>query len=124
WCANWFGGDPDLRTWIAIWETGRHFGFFLVVALAASALRTKSDMAAARIALLEHSQRLEHEVVTISEAEQRRIGQDLHDGLCQYLVALNCSARSLLGGLQKLYLYAESCSVGDLARLSQWVCGT
>ena len=59
WCANWFGGDPDLRTWIAIWETGRHFGFFLVVALAASALRTKSDMAAARIALLEHSQRLE-----------------------------------------------------------------
>ena len=44
WCANWFGGDPDLRTWIAIWETGRHFGFFLVVALAASALRTKSDI--------------------------------------------------------------------------------
>ena len=115
WCANWFGGDPDLRTWIAIWETGRHFGFFLVVALAASALRTKSDMAAARIALLEHSQRLEHEVVTISEAEQRRIGQDLHDGLCQYLAALTCSARSLQDDLQKLNLNAEAEAAGELA---------
>ena len=52
------------------------------------ALRAKSDIASARIALLEHSQRLEHEIVNISDAEQRRIGQDLHDGLCQNLAAL------------------------------------
>jgi signal transduction histidine kinase len=30
-------------------------------------------------------QRLEHEMLEISEREQRRIGQDLHDGLCQHL---------------------------------------
>lgn len=115
WCANWFGGDPGLRSWVAVWETGWHFGFFLVVALAATALRTKSDIAAARIALLEHSQRLEHEVVTISEAEQRRIGQDLHDGLCQYLAALTCSARSLQDDLQKLNLEAEAAAASELA---------
>ncbi|MFN2541412.1 MAG: sensor histidine kinase [Chthoniobacterales bacterium] len=119
WCANWFGGDPDLQSWIAIWETGRHFGFFLLVAVAAAALRTKSDIAAARIALLEHSQRLEHEIVNISEAEQRRIGQDLHDGLCQYLAALTCSARSLEHDLQKLNLSMEAKAAGELAGLLQ-----
>jgi signal transduction histidine kinase len=114
--ANWFNGDPDLRqTWIAFWETGRHFGFFLLVTWAASALRTRSDIAAARIALLEHSQRLEHEIVNISEAEQRRIGQDLHDGLCQYLAALSCSARSLQDDLEKLHLRSEAAAARELA---------
>src|SRR6185295_4575274 len=32
-------------------------------------------------------QRLEQEMLEISEREQRRIGQDLHDGLCQHLTA-------------------------------------
>jgi signal transduction histidine kinase len=119
WCANWFGGDPDLRSWIQVWETGRHSGFFLLVALTGSALRAKSDIAAARIALLEHSQRLEHEIVNTSEAEQRRIGQDLHDGLCQYLAALSCSATSLRDDLQKLHLPAEANKAGELATLLQ-----
>ena len=30
-------------------------------------------------------ERLEHEILEISEREQRRIGHDLHDGLCQHL---------------------------------------
>jgi signal transduction histidine kinase len=97
------------------WETLRHIGFFLVVAWAASALRAKNDIAAARIALLERSQRLEREIVGISEAEQRRIGQDLHDGLCQYLAALSCSATSLRNDLQELHLTAEANTAGELA---------
>ena len=32
--------------------------------------------------------RLEREIIRISEREQRRIGQDLHDGLCQELAAV------------------------------------
>jgi PAS domain S-box-containing protein len=32
--------------------------------------------------------RLEQEIIRISEREQRRIGQDLHDGLCQELAAI------------------------------------
>ena len=32
-------------------------------------------------------ERLEQEMLEISEREQRRIGQDLHDGLCQHLTA-------------------------------------
>jgi signal transduction histidine kinase len=116
WCANYFGGDPDLRTWIWMWEMSRHLGSFLVVAWIASVLRSKSDIAAARIELLEHSQRLEHEIVNIAESEQRRIGQDLHDGLCQYLAALNCSATSLRDDLKKLNLLAEATTAAELAK--------
>jgi signal transduction histidine kinase len=119
WCANRFSGDPDLHSWIQAWEMFRHVGFFLVVAWTGSALRMKSDIAAARIALLERSERLEREIVTISEAEQRRIGQDLHDGLCQYLAALSCAATSLRDDLQKLQLRAEASAAGELAGLLQ-----
>jgi signal transduction histidine kinase len=39
--------------------------------------------------------RLEREVLEISEREQRRIGQDLHDGLCQQLTGISLLGRSL-----------------------------
>ena len=101
------------------WETSRHFGFFLIVALVGSALRTKSDIAADRIALLERSRRLEREIVNVSEAEQRRIGQDLHDGLCQYLAGLTCGASSLRDDLEKLDVRAEADTASELVKLLQ-----
>ena len=116
WFANWFNGDPDLHHWIQVWEVARHIGFFLVVAWLGSAVRSKSNIAAARIALLEHSQRLEHEIVNISEAEQRRIGQDLHDGICQYLAALTCSASTLRDDLQKSGPQDSAETAAELAR--------
>jgi signal transduction histidine kinase len=87
--------------------------------LVGSALRTKSDIAADRIALLERSRRLEREVVNISEAEQRRIGQELHDGLCQYLAGLTCGASSLRDDLQKLHVPAEADTASELVKLLQ-----
>lgn len=119
WCANWYNGDPDLHSWVQAWEIFRHVGFFLVVAWAGAALRMKNDIAAARIRLLEHNQRLEHEIVNISESEQRRIGRDLHDGICQHLAALSCSAVSLRDDLQKLGLGEETKTAGELATLLQ-----
>ena len=119
WSVNWTTGDPDLHSAIAAWEVTRHVGFFLMVAVVGAALRNKSDIAAHRIALLEHSQRLEREIVNISEAEQRRIGQDLHDGLCQYLAGLTCCASSLRDDLQKLHLPTEADTADELARLLQ-----
>lgn len=117
WYANWLTGDPDLHihSWIRVWEAFRHAAFFLVVAWTGGALRAKSDIASARIALLEHSQRLEHEIVNISDGEQRRIGQDLHDGICQNLAALSCAATSLRNDLRDLHLSVESKLADDLA---------
>ena len=117
--ADWLTNDPDLRGWFKIWEITRHLSSCVVVSLIASILRQKHDSAAARIALLEHSQRLEREIVGIRDAEQSRIGQDLHDGLCQYLAALTCSATSLSDDLQKLRLKNEAEAAGELAELLQ-----
>ncbi len=39
--------------------------------------------------------RLEQEILQISELEQRRIGQDLHDGICQHLAATQLMSQSL-----------------------------
>ncbi len=117
WWADRQSGHPYLHDWVEGYETAVRLGFFLFVALAASALRAKSDEADARIALLEHSQRLEHEIVNISEQERHRIGQDLHDGLCQYLAALGCAATSLRDDLEKLRLPDEAKAAGELAIL-------
>ena len=119
WYVNWTTNDPILHSSIGAWETSRHFAFFLIVALAGSALRTKGDIAAERIALLERSRRLEREIVNVSEAEQRRIGQDLHDGLCQYLAGLTCGASSLRDDLEKLHVRAEANTASELVKLLQ-----
>ena len=46
--------------------------------------------------------RLEKEVLEIGEREQRRIGQDLHDGLGQQLTAIELMCQSLRGDLASL----------------------
>jgi PAS domain S-box-containing protein len=45
--------------------------------------------------------RLEREILQISELEQRRIGHDLHDGLCQHLAATELRAEILAQKLQR-----------------------
>lgn len=45
--------------------------------------------------------RLEQEIVEISAREQRRIGQDLHDDLCQWLAGTEFSASALAKDLEK-----------------------
>src|SRR5262249_21168955 len=38
---------------------------------------------------------LEGEILTVSDREQQRLGQELHDGLCQHLTAVAFMARSM-----------------------------
>lgn len=45
--------------------------------------------------------RLEKEILEISEREQRRIGQDLHDGLCQQLAGIEMLGQVLAQQLRK-----------------------
>ena len=65
---------------------------------------------------MERSARLEREIIRISEREQQRIGQDLHDGLCQYLAAISCAASSLRNDLQK-HSAVEAESAAEIAEL-------
>lgn len=50
--------------------------------------------------ITEHK-RLEKEVLQISELEQRRIGQDLHDGICQHLAGIEMMSQVLEQNLEK-----------------------
>lgn len=43
--------------------------------------------------------RLEQEIISISEQEQRRIGQDLHDGICQQLAGIELMSQALAQAL-------------------------
>ncbi len=63
-------------------------------------------------------ERLEQEMLDISEREQRRIGQDLHDGLCQHLTGtalaghvlaenLSAAGRSEASGARKIVELVE-----------------
>jgi signal transduction histidine kinase len=54
-------------------------------------LETVAAQAAGAIARI----RLEQQILEISDREQARIGQDIHDGLCQQLIGLAFSANSL-----------------------------
>jgi PAS domain S-box-containing protein len=55
------------------------------------ALETIAAQAAGAIARI----RLERQILEISDREQARIGQDIHDGLCQQLIGLAFNANSL-----------------------------
>lgn len=77
------------------------FVYFAVVAIGGIAAKAHLDADRERIAALERARMLEGDIVRASESEQRRIGQDLHDGLCQELAAVGCSARSLADDLRE-----------------------
>jgi signal transduction histidine kinase len=94
WLADEASGHPYSEGWPEIWETVVRLGYFLFFVVTGAAVKS-------RIELLERSRQLEQEIIRISEREQRRIGQDLHDGLCQYYAAIGCAAGSLKCNLEK-----------------------
>jgi signal transduction histidine kinase len=119
WWADLAAGHPYLHNWHEAWETIVRLGFFTFIAIGSSALKTQRTVVEARLALLEHTHKLEHEIIGISEREQRRIGQDLHDGLCQFLAGIGCAAASLKSDLSKMKLDAEAKVAEELATLLQ-----
>ena len=48
-----------------------------------------------RIEELQRAQKLERDILSAGERERERIGQDLHDGVCQTLAALDCGIECL-----------------------------
>ena len=95
WWADEKAGHPYILNWVESYNTVVRLIFFLFVVSGGRALKAQFE-------LLERTQRLEREIIKISEREQQRIGQDLHDGLCQYLAAIGCAASSLRNDLQKI----------------------
>jgi len=61
-------------------------------------LQAQYDVALARRTL---GKKLEREVLEVATLEQRRIGQELHDSLCQHLTAVAFMSRSMAERLRK-----------------------
>ncbi|MEO6473791.1 MAG: ATP-binding protein [Luteolibacter sp.] len=69
------------------------------------------------IANLTARRTMEMRIAEATEREQRRIGQDLHDGVCQHLVSVAFAAGGLQGHLESLSLESEARDAGKIATL-------
>lgn len=102
----WLGGDiavgrqfSDL--FLVGWNGTIQFVSYAVVVMLITNLRNLRGVledrvrqrAAALTREIAERERLERELLDVSEREQRRIGQDLHDGLCQHLAGTALAAQ-------------------------------
>jgi PAS domain S-box-containing protein len=66
---------------------------------------------------IERRKGLEGEILTVSDREQQRLGQELHDGLCQHLTAVAFMSRSIAMRLKNHRVI----EVGDIEKIAQLV---
>lgn len=96
--ANYYSHSYDTisaYTWAAL----NRWVYLTFVAIGGAALRQQQEEMKGRVEALTRTRELEQEIVRVSEREQMRIGQDLHDGLCQNLAAIDCAAACLRADL-------------------------
>ena len=118
WWANSAVGHRYSSEWFRIWDAIVRLMFFCLVMFAGWIFKRQRDSIRARVELLERSERLEREIIDISERERQRIGRDLHDGVCQYLAAIRFSAALLNRDLEReSSIRAEK--AGEIANLLQ-----
>ena len=100
WAAN-LPSNPYATSWGYPFAMLNRLGYFVFVAVGARAIRRKQEVDARQITMLQEMRQMEQEIIKAGEAEQQRIGQDLHDGLCQQLAAIGCAARALADDLSE-----------------------
>jgi signal transduction histidine kinase len=82
------------------WATATRLCYLAFVAIGTSALRSQSELTRERLEALTLAREHELEVVRAVERERIRIGQDLHDGVCQNLAAIDCATACLRESLE------------------------
>jgi signal transduction histidine kinase len=113
WLAN-LSSHPYKTSSAYLWATINRLAYFVFVAIGGTAMKNERETIRARLEAMERTRELEREIVRVSEHEQRRIGQDLHDGLCQRLAAIGCAAACLKDDLAE-----KSLPEADAANLIQ-----
>jgi signal transduction histidine kinase len=78
-----------------LWAGANRCFYFGFVAVGGAAMRRLHDESRARIEAITRARNLEQEIVRAGEREQMRIGQELHDGVCQNLAAIDCATACL-----------------------------
>jgi signal transduction histidine kinase len=106
--AAWIGGDVAAgarfsRPFVPIWNSAILLAFYFIVVWLVSALRRLRAVLEERVRErtvdlrreMAERERLEKEILEVSEREQRRIGRDLHDSLCQHFTGTALACRVL-----------------------------
>ena len=125
----WIGGDLAAgahysHAGIAIWNALILLVLYVIVVLLLSALRSLQRELESRVqertqALrqeMAERQRLEEQILQVSEREQRRIGHELHDSLCQHLTA-TALAGQVLGERLAAKSLPEAADAGKVVAL-------
>ena len=118
WWADAAAGHHYSSEWLRYWDGLVRLMFFCLVAFAGTTFKQHRDAMRARVELLERSQQLEHEIISISERERQSIGRDLHDGMCQYLAAIGFTADLLKQDLAR-EAHTRAATAGEIASLVQ-----
>ncbi|MCW1923543.1 sensor histidine kinase [Luteolibacter arcticus] len=123
--ADMNGGTGQGPTFTPYWNALMRFGTFLVAVGLVAATRSLNaqleervkERTAALEAQIVENRELEKSILDISDREQVRIGQDLHDSLCQQLVSVAFSANMLQERLEKEGVSANQ----DAARIADLI---
>jgi signal transduction histidine kinase len=102
--ANVITGQKYHNEFAPYWNAAIVLSFYLIVVGLLRSLRTIQDTLEQRVRdrtaklsmELAERKRLEKEILVISEREQRRIGLDIHDSLCQHLTGTALAEQFLL----------------------------
>lgn len=116
WWADIKSGHPYITDWMQVWNSSVRLVFFMFVAFGGAAMKGQRDAVSSQLEAVNRARQLEREIVAAGEREQLRIGQDLHDGLCQYLAAIGCAATSLKMDLEARFL-PETASAAEIEDL-------
>jgi signal transduction histidine kinase len=126
WVAgNMIAGDASFASpFLIAWNGTVQFTSFVVVVLVLVKLRNLNrelesrvrDRAAALTREIAERERLQNLLLEASEQEQRRIGQDLHDGLGQHLAGTAIAGQVLREKLER-YRLQEASDAGKVVEL-------
>ncbi len=107
-----------------LWQSGSRFGFYVVTALLVSQLRVLTlglealvrERTAALEAEVRRRKQVEQEAAEITEREQERIAQELHDGLAAYLAGVAFRIKTVAESLHRRGV-PEAGETGELVSL-------
>ena len=125
WVLGDFGSGVPLDASTLTWNLLSRFAVFIAVSHLVRALRRLHDdvdavakeRSARLVAEIEARERLELELVHISEREQRRVGHDIHDSLCQHLTGTALAGQVLVQNLKA----QESAAAASAARVVELI---
>jgi len=125
WIAgDWAAGAHYSRPWILVWNALILMVVYFIVVWLLTSLRASQGELEQRVerrtqALtkeITERKRLESELLTISEREQRQFGRELHDSVCQHLTGTALAAQVLTEALQARSL-AEATNAARVVEL-------